>query len=166
MKLSTFITTAFIITLFISSCGKQGIKCEFANCPINSYCIDGDCVCEAGYEGDNCNLLRRDKILGTYKGTMKTKYLYANAPEEEIIETNITIMITENGRKDIFIESDFYPQPISCEVTYSPNSFNSVQTGEDGELLYQLNVKIDNDKISYTERKPYNVSRSFEGIKQ
>lgn len=166
MKLPTFITTAFIITLFIASCGKQGLKCKFANCPINSTCINGDCMCEPGFEGSDCNLLRRDKILGTYKGTMKTKYLYANAPEEEIVETDITIIITERGRKDVFIESDFYPQPISCEIEASSTSFHSAKTGEHGELLYQLYATIDNGNISYTETTPYYFSRSFEGVKQ
>ena len=36
-------------------------------CPgVNSTCVDGNCYCQAGYEGDNCDELSYLKYVGSY----------------------------------------------------------------------------------------------------
>lgn len=53
--------------------GTSGDSCQFTqpcfDCPTNSQCIDSLCVCDTGYEGDDCITETRAKYLGTYAAT-------------------------------------------------------------------------------------------------
>lgn len=42
--------------------------CKDVNCN-NGTCVEGDCVCDAGYEGTNCDTEIRAAYLGTYNVT-------------------------------------------------------------------------------------------------
>ena len=54
--------------LLIGSCDRK--SCENVVCPgIYSTCIDGNCYCESGYEGSNCDVETRDKYIGSYQVT-------------------------------------------------------------------------------------------------
>ena len=42
-------------------------KCKDKLCE-NGYCIKGDCFCDAGYSGENCEIRESDKFAGKYSG--------------------------------------------------------------------------------------------------
>lgn len=59
------------ITMFLGACNSD--PCKDDPCGPNGDCIavgdDYDCVCDAGYEGVNCETLSRDKFLSATGGT-------------------------------------------------------------------------------------------------
>lgn len=63
-------TTALIIFLLLQtvlpfiSCTDP---CKEKIC-YNGYCIEGDCFCQDGYSGVNCEIKESDKFVGTYTG--------------------------------------------------------------------------------------------------
>lgn len=40
--------------------------CSNVDCGINGVCIEGDCVCDAGYDGTECNIIIRSVFTGLY----------------------------------------------------------------------------------------------------
>jgi len=66
-KIYGFLTAVAVlaaVTIF-NACGSTD-KCESVNCGLNGVCNDGTCVCDAGYEGTNCETQIRQKYLGTW----------------------------------------------------------------------------------------------------
>lgn len=64
-KIYGFLTAVAVlaaVTIF-NACGSTD-KCESVNCGLNGVCNDGTCVCDAGYEGTNCETETRKKYLG------------------------------------------------------------------------------------------------------
>jgi len=62
--LPLFLFGAFLLTT-TTSCGD---KCADKDC-VNGTCLEGDCECDPGYEGDDkgiCNIEVRAKFLGSY----------------------------------------------------------------------------------------------------
>ncbi len=58
-----YLTPLFLLLLFIScrdSCGDS--------CVNDSICIDGNCSCEAGYEGEFCEIETRGSLIGFWNG--------------------------------------------------------------------------------------------------
>ncbi len=54
-----------IVLTALSSCDKK--SCENVICSIpNSACVEGNCYCIAGYEGNNCEILSFEKYVGSY----------------------------------------------------------------------------------------------------
>lgn len=47
-----------------SSCG--GDKCAKVQCGVNQICNSGNCFCNDGYEGTNCDVLSSPKYIGNY----------------------------------------------------------------------------------------------------
>ena len=59
---SILLIGVFALTL-LSSCGD---KCDDVTCQNDGICNDGTCECLVGFEGENCELFTRDKILGNF----------------------------------------------------------------------------------------------------
>lgn len=79
-----FIPLSILLLTFVA-CDNQ--SCENVRCPFGRTCVLGDCLCPAGYEGDNCNILSRDKYLGTYQVNENC----ANRPSGGFFFSTITI---------------------------------------------------------------------------
>lgn len=55
-----------------TSTGSSGTdKCKGVVCNNGGTCKDGTCDCVPGYEGNKCEIISRDKYLGTYEGVNK-----------------------------------------------------------------------------------------------
>lgn len=52
-----------ILLLLFNSCAD---KCKKIICYNGGFCLDGNCGCTTGFEGNDCSLETRDKFLGTY----------------------------------------------------------------------------------------------------
>jgi len=65
-KILIFSLSAFsaFFLLFGSSCNRD--KCKTVVCAYNGVCNQGACICQAGYEGSNCETISRDKYLGNW----------------------------------------------------------------------------------------------------
>ena len=70
---------SFFAALFlVFSCADP---CDDIVCENGAACDDGTCLCENGYEGDNCEIEARVKYYGTFAGvfvcpdTSKTDYI-------------------------------------------------------------------------------------------
>ena len=57
--MKTLNLSIFIICLITYSCGDP---CDDVNCGPNGTCVDGDCICETGYSGVNCETNICDNI--------------------------------------------------------------------------------------------------------
>lgn len=96
MKFTTFFFSIMML-FFFSSCKDD---CKDINCNFG-FCEDGSCFCDDGYEGDICDIEKRSKFIGQWKGP----YICDNEEEEvEIFElytdstdTNRVIMVDING---------------------------------------------------------------------
>ena len=62
--LKRLLLLAGIISLGMSSCKVDA--CKDVVCLNNGVCDNGDCVCEAGYEGFNCEIEQRLAYIGSY----------------------------------------------------------------------------------------------------
>lgn len=69
-----FVLLCFTFVLF-ESCKKGDIKyndttnirpCDQVTCLNGGTCIDGQCLCSAGFEGINCAIKWNEKFVGTY----------------------------------------------------------------------------------------------------
>ena len=63
MKSSVF----FIFLLSILLCNSCKDPCKSVNCN-NGDCVDGTCVCDFGWTGDNCEIERASLYKGFYEG--------------------------------------------------------------------------------------------------
>lgn len=58
---------AAIATIGMTSCEVDA--CKDVECGDNGTCVDGDCQCDTGYEGTDCDTEERAKFIGTYNVT-------------------------------------------------------------------------------------------------
>lgn len=69
---TTYLLSALVASLLmLLSCNKDSESndpCANVACN-NGACTDGICVCSQNYEGDNCDLLYREKFLGVWAGS-------------------------------------------------------------------------------------------------
>ena len=54
------------ITIGMVSCDEEPDLCKDVDCGMYGMCVQGDCVCELGYEGAACATVQRDKFIATY----------------------------------------------------------------------------------------------------
>ena len=60
-----FVLCNFLLLLLLSSCGDSD-PCEDKSCSNNGTCIEGDCQCEEGYQGENCEIESRLLLIGDW----------------------------------------------------------------------------------------------------
>jgi hypothetical protein len=63
-----FTISLFAFILFLVSCTDP---CENITCENEGFCEEGTCICEAEYEGENCETEIRTKFYGKYRGSFK-----------------------------------------------------------------------------------------------
>ncbi len=61
---SLIIAIAALGVLTIQSCDTD--PCANVDCGINGTCFEGSCVCDAGYDGTDCNIVIRSLFTGVY----------------------------------------------------------------------------------------------------
>lgn len=60
-----YILSLALLGFIFTSCDPR--SCEDVICPVNSECYLGECLCPAGFEGANCDILSYNKYLGNYQ---------------------------------------------------------------------------------------------------
>lgn len=66
MKKFVLLFLVFGAIIFISSCGDD---CDTVVCQNEGFCEQGVCACQAGFEGEFCEILTREKLTGNYNIT-------------------------------------------------------------------------------------------------
>ncbi len=62
-RLFQILGVAAVATIGLASCETDA--CKDVDCGTNGECVDGDCVCDTGYEGATCQTMVRAKFLGS-----------------------------------------------------------------------------------------------------
>ena len=79
--------------LFLFSCSKENTaSCDDVICEGNTTCVNGTCVCEEGYEGEDCDTYSRDKFIANWSGSDTCEIVLAGINDEgqtEIITYDI-----------------------------------------------------------------------------
>lgn len=58
-----FLFAVLLITLSVAGCKDE---CKDINCGTNGECVDGSCVCDAGYLGTDCSSAFNANLVGDY----------------------------------------------------------------------------------------------------
>lgn len=58
------VTVATLLMFTVQSCDTD--PCSNVECGVNGTCFEGSCVCDAGYDGTDCNILIRSLFTGVY----------------------------------------------------------------------------------------------------
>ena len=72
MKTIKLLLLFSLVTLFIPSCKTD--LCEEVSCINGGSCEEGNCLCESGYEGDECGIEIRAKYVGEYSVDTASQY--------------------------------------------------------------------------------------------
>lgn len=83
---------AAVASLGLASCDTDA--CKDVDCGMYGECVEGDCVCDAGFEGTNCETESRADFLGSY---------LANESECGLVDYNATIAASGQGADKIAI---------------------------------------------------------------
>lgn len=86
--LSALSTIAVFSAITYNSCTPD--KCKAIACAYNGVCKDGACICPAGYEGAQCEVITRDKYAGTWT-VMENGTYTSNAQYDIAIKYGITM---------------------------------------------------------------------------
>ncbi len=87
-----------LIPFLLLSCSKEDTSCENIFCEGNTTCVGGACVCQEGFEGEDCETLSRDKFIANWSGTDTCKIVLAGqneAGQTELI--NYTLEASESS---------------------------------------------------------------------
>lgn len=112
--------------LFYSSCRNGGSspfldKCASISCAHGGTCDKGNCVCPAGYDGVNCEIVCRDKFISAWN----------------VIEDG---SITVEGHYDLAIEKDADVSWVTIKNMY--NYFGSVRANIVKDTIYIPNQQM------------------------
>ncbi len=86
---------AAVATIGMVSCTTDA--CKDVDCGLYGTCVEGDCVCDTGYEGVNCDTEERADFIGTYNVTEAcTSGNYTYAITVTTSATGVTSVIITN----------------------------------------------------------------------
>lgn len=126
-------------------------------------CHEGYCLCNDGYEGDRCEIISREKMLGTYVGTLNL----LGKPLEE----NVTTIIAAPTGKDQESKIEITYKNTTIEKLCTVKSGNSFKYSfDDGITAYTIIGKFYDGELTFTEEtvKEGKITQSctFIGTKQ
>lgn len=129
-----------IATIGMTSCETDA--CKDVDCGLNGTCVDGDCVCDAGYEGVDCDTEERAEFLGTYnvsESCTSGNYTYS-----------ITVSTSSSGVTSVII-SNFGDYNVNVTGTVSGNAL-TIASQSVGGGQFQGSGQISGNilTISYT----------------
>jgi hypothetical protein len=70
--------------------------CKDVDCGANGTCLEGDCICNDGYEGVSCDVEERADFLGNY-------VLNESCPSGSIVDFAVTVTASSNDVTKVLI---------------------------------------------------------------
>lgn len=125
---------AFSVVTY-TSCNKD--ECKDVVCLNGGNCVSGTCQCPTGYEGSTCEVLTRDKFIGTYVGTETCS----------IGSDNYTMTVTTNSNNIMITLTNLYNQGFTALGTVSgANTFTL--SGSQGTTSYTGTGTLNGNQIT------------------
>ncbi len=84
------VVMAIFTTVTYTSCNSD--KCKAIVCAYGGVCKDGACICAAGYEGTQCEIVTRDRYKGAWNVSEKGTY---TDPAQYILSIENTTDVTK-----------------------------------------------------------------------
>ncbi len=81
-KISSSLSILFFLALTFGFASCKEDLCDKKNCAYSGVCDQGNCICQVGYEGLNCEIIAREKFVdgGVYRvnetGTITPQAIY------------------------------------------------------------------------------------------
>lgn len=151
MKNLLYLLAIIIGTSAFTSCNNS---CKDTVCRYG-ICSDGYCHCHDGYEGDNCELLIRDKMLGNYVGTLNC----AGKPQQKNISATITAATDKGLENYIHIKYADTSLTKLCSV-HSGNTFK-YNFNNGSKVTYSIEGKYYDEQITFTEEVVENGTTTY-----
>ena len=151
MKNLLYLLAIIISTSAFTSCDNS---CNDTICRYG-ICSNGYCHCHEGYEGNSCELLIRDKMLGNYVGTLNC----AGKPQQNNINATISAA-TDKGLEN-YIHIKYADSSLTklCSV-HSGNTFKYYH--EDGaKKKVTIEGKYYDEQITFTEEVIENGTTTY-----
>ena len=156
--LKTIFFVAFTLVLAFSavtynSCKRD--KCNAIRCAYGGVCKDGNCICQSGYEGSQCQTITRDKFLGIWSVSEHSSMTHTDRNYSiNIAEgANITDVAIHNFYNILTDDLYAYAQGDSLIIRTASHNGRTVtgyafldpdyHTVENGKLIIHYAVTID-----------------------
>lgn len=144
----------YLIALFIVIAFTGCDPCRNKDCKNSVSCSDNTCNCMFGYEGELCETLIRDKMLGTYRGVN----ICADIPDDSSFGYIISVHPDERKKHYVSVQEIGQQGQTFCEVT-GTNTFSFVNNHAGYYLEYTGTVDGDNIEIIHKSGNPdYSVN--------
>lgn len=148
------ITIGFFSFASCNKTVKEEDKCLNVVCQNNGKCNEGKCKCEVGYEGEHCEQLSRDKLVGSYKGyysysyqTIKDSTLYTVTLEPVSKPTSFLIKGLKYYRHAQYYDMESIYVAINSKLSY-PEMEGLSYSGKQG--IYTVYGKYFSDSVDIT----------------
>lgn len=102
-------------------------------------CRNGKCKCELGYEGQFCQIEKRERFLGTWKGTFTT----CDSPDQ------VTVTIRRNNSYGQRVVVKYESTYDSFEIFFVTAEGNTIASEMQIEANRVFNMTIDGNTASY-----------------
>lgn len=116
-------------------------KCKDKLCE-NGYCIKGDCFCDDGYSGENCEIKESDKFSGIWSGSINCDLLVQ--PVTTTISNNFLnprkiLLNIDNFSQQMKLRANIYKDSIFIENQFIEN-IDSYSVG--GHVYYDTVINL------------------------
>ncbi len=149
-----FVLFFFIITF--SACERK--SCTDVICPgINSTCINGQCYCQAGYEGDNCDILSYKKYVGSYQVSESCTTTFSG-----YVNQSYSASISPGFQIDVITIGNFANRGLPVDVTIIDATYLAIVEQNIGAVNVsggQGTYQVFNNRIEFDYN--YTVSGNF-----
>lgn len=158
MKLNKFImvaAAAAMMSLTMNSCKDE---CKDVDCGHGS-CDEGNCTCETGYEGDNCDIEERAKFYGTYTGN---ETCTTGSDNYQVTVTSNSAGITSVSISNIYNQSFIVSGTVSGTSVSIPSqsvgssttvSGNGSISGNQLTITYEISSPLGTNSCTYIGSK-------------
>lgn len=132
-----------VVLIAHPSCDKK--SCENVICSMpHSTCVDGNCYCQAGYEGNNCEILSFEKYIGSYNVSENCTTTFSG-----FVNQSYQTSISSTSRIDVITINNFSNRGLPVNVvivdaTYLviPDEDYGAMEVSGGEGFYEYNNRI------------------------
>jgi hypothetical protein len=125
------LASAFLLSTvaFLGGCKKD--PCKNVTCLNGGSCMDGSCICPAGFEDFNCGVDSRVKFIGLYSA------IETCSEGNDIFDLQITAVLSSPGS---VILNNFYGigMPVHATVTGNTLTIPSQQANGQGTTIFTI----------------------------